>query len=275
MRNIPNSKSCNLKTERTVIINQTGASGPAGPGFGPFTYKLGQTGPGGGFIFFVDIYDQYPGFAYLEAAPAHSSTGIAWCSDTTTLLGLDGWYKRAVGRGQANTTNVITNQVDSAGRPGDDLPRPLRQLHRRAETLKRFNVKRRAQREVDLVGASQYIFADAIDNFVGAAHQHARLYALCQRAELLFEALLCPGNADVDRASDLARVAANFFTVHVQHLALVGEGLGADERNVPTVGILGGDVQRALLAAAADPDRQFLLHRSRLALGVVHRKIFA
>ena len=33
-----------------------------------FTYKVGDTGPGGGVIFFVDRYDEYAGFTYLEVA---------------------------------------------------------------------------------------------------------------------------------------------------------------------------------------------------------------
>jgi hypothetical protein len=30
---------------------------------------VGDKGPGGGWIFFVDEKDRYPGFTYLEAAP--------------------------------------------------------------------------------------------------------------------------------------------------------------------------------------------------------------
>jgi hypothetical protein len=78
-----------------------GGSGPAGPAgpVGPAgssapvvtgsncisskcTYKIGETGPGGGLIFFVDYNDQYAGFNYLEAAPtdgvfdASAATGV-------------------------------------------------------------------------------------------------------------------------------------------------------------------------------------------------------
>ena len=34
-----------------------------------FHYQVGDPGPGGGVIFFVDREDQFPGFDYLEAAP--------------------------------------------------------------------------------------------------------------------------------------------------------------------------------------------------------------
>ena len=66
-----------------------GGSGPAGPA-GPAgtagvsapvvtgsdcignkcTYKVGDIGPGGGYIFFVDYHDVYDGINYLEVAPA-------------------------------------------------------------------------------------------------------------------------------------------------------------------------------------------------------------
>ena len=47
----------------------------------PSAHKIGSNGPGGGFIFFVDLYDQYPGFTYLEAAP-NDIAAVAWCNNT-------------------------------------------------------------------------------------------------------------------------------------------------------------------------------------------------
>jgi hypothetical protein len=65
----------------------SGPAGPAGPAGSPgpagisapvvtgancigskCTYKIGDTGPGGGIIFFVDYHDNYDGFNYLEIA---------------------------------------------------------------------------------------------------------------------------------------------------------------------------------------------------------------
>ena len=119
----------------------TGATGPAGPagtagatsatgasGSGAITQlsvcdvtdadttanelcKIGMTGPGGGHVFFVDYNDQYASFCatgdcnYLEAAPADATSG-AWCSDTSTDLGLAGWDKSAVGAGRTNTATA-------------------------------------------------------------------------------------------------------------------------------------------------------------------------
>jgi hypothetical protein len=79
------------------------------------TYKIGDTGPGGGIIFFVDYNDQYAGFNYLEAAPTScESASSAWSSDTShSLLAVKGWAARAVGSGQANTTAMLANGATS------------------------------------------------------------------------------------------------------------------------------------------------------------------
>ena len=71
--------------------------------------KIGMTGPGGGLIFFVDYNDQYAGFNYLEAGPADLSPSQAWSNNSTvSVSGATGWAARAVGRGQTNTTAILT-----------------------------------------------------------------------------------------------------------------------------------------------------------------------
>jgi hypothetical protein len=113
----------------------TGATGPAGPagsgGSGggasapvatgtdciasKCTYKIGDTGPGGGIIFFVDYNDQYSGLNYLEAAPQScEGTSKTWSSDTTnSLAAVTGWAGRAVGAGKANSAAMIANGATS------------------------------------------------------------------------------------------------------------------------------------------------------------------
>ena len=54
-----------------------GAAGSNGNGYGPFSYKIGDTGPGGGIVFFVDRYNEYSDFTYLEVAPNEVDTGAA------------------------------------------------------------------------------------------------------------------------------------------------------------------------------------------------------
>lgn len=139
MRNIRNSESCNRKTERAKIINQTGASGAAGGAAitqqsicgagGTSLCKIGVQGPGGGTIFFVDYNDQFTGFNYLEFAPQGWGNGITvnqgglsgektgtatvdplmkWCSDVTSLLLLEPWGKSGfVGAGKPNTSTAV------------------------------------------------------------------------------------------------------------------------------------------------------------------------
>jgi len=120
----------------TGATGATGASGVAAPivtGANCIgtkcTYKIGDTGPGGGIIFFVDYNDIYTGVNYLEAAPVGwgnaitvnqggltgETTGSAtvdplmkWCSDTTTLLNLNLWTHSGVGKGATNTSTADT-----------------------------------------------------------------------------------------------------------------------------------------------------------------------
>ena len=93
--------ACDATTEIQLVWNKEGVAGPAGPagpagaagakgadggdgaagsdgnGYGPFSYKIGDTGPGGGIVFFVDRYNEYSGFTYLEVAPNEVDTGAA------------------------------------------------------------------------------------------------------------------------------------------------------------------------------------------------------
>lgn len=99
---------CNTKIEKkTTWVKAVGISTIPTPA--SFTYRVGETGPGGGPIFFVDTKNAYPNFVYLEAAPVDLPAKYAWCSDTSHAIaavsGKDAW---AVGRGQANTTAMLT-----------------------------------------------------------------------------------------------------------------------------------------------------------------------
>jgi hypothetical protein len=168
------------KTERKVVLNQTGAAGAKGDtgaagakgdtgaagakgdagtagtnatvaitqlsicGVGGTSLcKVGVVGPGGGIIFFVDYNDQYVGLNYLEAAPQGWSNGLPnvnlggvtgetagtatvdpkmkWCSDTSSLLGLNAWDKRAVGIGGTNTTTADITCTSGAVQAASDL----------------------------------------------------------------------------------------------------------------------------------------------------------
>ena len=126
-------------TNATVAITQQSICGVGGTSL----CKIGMDGPGGGHIFFVDYNDQYAGFDYLEAAPQGWSNGLLnvnlggvtgetagtatvdpemkWCSDTSSLLGLNAWDKRAVGIGGTNTTTADITCTSGAVQAASDL----------------------------------------------------------------------------------------------------------------------------------------------------------
>jgi len=69
--------------------------------------KIGAKGPGGGLIFFVDDYDQYVGFDYLEAAPSSCGTYMYWSSTDFLGTASSGWDVKSVGRGRVNTEAIL------------------------------------------------------------------------------------------------------------------------------------------------------------------------
>ena len=88
-------------------------------GVNKYEYKVGDIGPGGGFIFFVDHYDQYPGFTYLEAAPSDIAP-VVWCDKSTTSVpAVAGLVANAVGKGQANTTAMLGICASGAANAAD------------------------------------------------------------------------------------------------------------------------------------------------------------
>ncbi len=97
----------------------TGATGPqgaTGPGaptttLNVPTQRVGDIGPGGGPIFFVDTEDVYP-FSYLEAAPANATDsasncvvqGLSWSNTNSTSGALT---SEEVGKGNSNTRTLL------------------------------------------------------------------------------------------------------------------------------------------------------------------------
>jgi hypothetical protein len=70
-----------------------GATGPAGSSFtarsvcglsGTTLCAVGERGPGGGTVFYVDTEGRYNDFDYLEVAPADASTSGVWSTTTAT-----------------------------------------------------------------------------------------------------------------------------------------------------------------------------------------------
>ena len=134
-------------TGETGATGAAGASAPVVAGANCIgtkcAYKIGDTGPGGGVIFFVDYNDLYAGLNYLEAAPQGWSNGLLnvnvggvtgevagtatvdpamkWCSNTSSLLGLDAWANRAVGSGGTNTATADLTCTSGAVQAASDL----------------------------------------------------------------------------------------------------------------------------------------------------------
>jgi hypothetical protein len=87
--------------------------------FVPTAYKIGSRGPGGGWIFYVDLYDQYPGFTYLEAAPTDIDY-LPWCNNSTTSIpAVAGWAANGIGKGKANTTAMLGVCSSGAAKAAD------------------------------------------------------------------------------------------------------------------------------------------------------------
>jgi hypothetical protein len=81
-----------------------------------FTYKVGDTGPGGGIIFFVDRFNEYSDFTYLEVAPIAAEVQRTWATNvnsnqTTSVTGAD---SRALGGGHQNTIDIVAQSGNIA-----------------------------------------------------------------------------------------------------------------------------------------------------------------
>jgi hypothetical protein len=100
-------------------IGLTGAQGPTGAtGVAePLTsgsncigakcsYKIGDVGPAGGTIFYVDYFNQYSGFNYLEVAPASCGDKRTWASESITSVMPTNWSNRTVGAGADLTARI-------------------------------------------------------------------------------------------------------------------------------------------------------------------------
>lgn len=81
-----------------------------------FAYKVGDTGPGGGVIFFVDRFNEYSNFTYLEVAPSSTEVARTWATNvnsnqTTSVSGSD---SRGLGGGHQNTIDIVAQSGNVA-----------------------------------------------------------------------------------------------------------------------------------------------------------------
>ncbi len=75
-----------------------------------FEYEVGDPGPAGGIIFFVDKHNDYD-FTYLESSTEDQSTGMGWSNNNTTNIPLT---SMDLGQGARNTQVVIDGSSTSA-----------------------------------------------------------------------------------------------------------------------------------------------------------------
>jgi hypothetical protein len=100
----------------TAIVTITVTAGTCVAGAGNVnTCFVGNTGPGGGIVFYVND-SAATGSRYMEAAPNTWNGGVedpllAWSGNTTTNVGTN----TGIGTGSANTTAIIA-QSDTANR---------------------------------------------------------------------------------------------------------------------------------------------------------------
>ncbi|GAH03383.1 unnamed protein product [marine sediment metagenome] len=79
----------------------------------PVTYALGDPGPAGGWIFYIDEADEFS-WDYLEAAPSDQSAPQVWIEGGETQTTENGNTLTAIGTGQANSDAIIA-QTDHTG----------------------------------------------------------------------------------------------------------------------------------------------------------------
>ena len=75
-------------------------------------YQVGQLGPAGGYIIYVDTADKYPGWKYLEAAPTDLPEKLAWSSEAYKEIAL-GTTSRELGTGKANTAAILAADANA------------------------------------------------------------------------------------------------------------------------------------------------------------------
>jgi hypothetical protein len=92
-----------------AVPSQPAAQTPAVPApAAPVTYKVGDTGPAGGLIFY-DKGNNTGGWRYLEAAPATTERNLTWGLFGTTVNGTG----VELGAGKQNTMAIVQSLMSS------------------------------------------------------------------------------------------------------------------------------------------------------------------
>ena len=95
----------------TVMVSRSGNSGSVTSAPLTIHYLIGDTGPGGGKIFYRDaggfiMSNSGEKAYYLEVAPVNQGTSLAWASSGFEMINITG-TGTAIGTGMANTTAIL------------------------------------------------------------------------------------------------------------------------------------------------------------------------
>lgn len=78
-----------------------------------FPYKVGDVGPGGGLIFFVDTLSQFDGFTYLEAAPA-DLPATAWANNSASCFDISNAATSCLEASIYETSQAASSRINAA-----------------------------------------------------------------------------------------------------------------------------------------------------------------
>jgi hypothetical protein len=118
---IPETTAAVTTIPETTAAATTAAETTAAPTTVKDEYIIGDTGPAGGLIFYVNPDYEADGWQYLEAAPVNTEwPDMQWSNVTATLAGAEATAK---GTGKANTAAIVgqSGHSSSAAKLCDDL----------------------------------------------------------------------------------------------------------------------------------------------------------
>ena len=100
--------AANTSSTATITTTRTGYTGGTATVEGAL-YNVGQAGPGGGIIFYVDM-TRAVGSRYFEAAPVGAEVQRTWATGGNQSLAVVGADGTAIGTGAQNTIDIV-NQL--------------------------------------------------------------------------------------------------------------------------------------------------------------------